>query len=339
MQEEARILSLVSYKFLPPQMGGQRCIAFFNRYVSRLVNLRCVTVKDNGPATAEGYPVKNLLSKHPVRYANLAYFFILRRIIRSEKITHLIIEHPYYGWLGILLKWFCKIKLIVHSHNIESLRFKSIGKWWWGILWHYEKITHRHATENLFITDNDREFAIKNFLLNPAKCHTITYGFELTKPALETERQQARKTLRALHHIDEDEIVLLFNGTLDYKPNLDAVDVILQHINPILQLNQKLKYKIVCKSFRITGIFKSSKTLKICKLHSHFPSYYGNKSSFIVLKLKNVFGLNNRSFSNNRKYFKSPHDTISTFYHNFLKGTIHAILNFFIQRSLQTSSF
>jgi glycosyltransferase involved in cell wall biosynthesis len=245
MQKEVRILSLVSYKFLPPEMGGQRCIAFFNRYISRVTNFRCVTSKDNGDATVEGYPVITILSKSPVRYINPLYFFALRRMISSENITHLIIEHPYYGWLGILLKWFSKIKLIVHSHNIESMRFKSIGKWWWGILWHYEKITHRHANENFFITDDDREFAIKKFLLPADKCHTITYGFELTGPPLKTEREKAKKRLQSIHHIDEDDMILLFNGSLGYKPNLDAVDVILQHINPILLANDKLKYKII----------------------------------------------------------------------------------------------
>lgn len=245
MQKEVRILSLVSYKFLPPEMGGQRCIAFFNRYMSSIANFRCVTVQDNGQANAEGYPIITILSKSPVRYINPLYFFALRRIIHRENITHLIIEHPYYGWLAILLKWFSKIKLIVHSHNIESIRFKSIGKWWWGILWHYEKITHRHANENFFITDDDREFAIKKFLLPAGKCHTITYGFELTEPPLIAERQEAKKRLQSIHHIDEDDIILLFNGSLGYKPNLDAVDAILQNINPLLMANSKLKYKIV----------------------------------------------------------------------------------------------
>ena len=97
MQKEVRILSLVSYKFLPPEMGGQRCIAFFNRYMSRIANFRCVTVQDNGDATAAGYPVITILSKDSSRYINLLYFFRLRRLIQSEKITHLIIEHPYYG--------------------------------------------------------------------------------------------------------------------------------------------------------------------------------------------------------------------------------------------------
>src|SRR6478736_6000672 len=112
-----KVLSLVSYKFLPPDMGGQKGIAFFNRYLSKETDLYCVTIKENEEVYKEGYPVKNILSNSQLRYINPFYFFTLRRIIKENHITDLIIEHPYYGWLGVLLKWFCRVRLTVHSHN------------------------------------------------------------------------------------------------------------------------------------------------------------------------------------------------------------------------------
>lgn len=245
MDKAVNILSLVPYKFLPPAMGGQKGIAFFNRYLSRLVNLNCVTIKDNTEKASEAYPIKNILSNSPSHYINPFYFFTLRLIIREEKITHLIIEHPYYGWLGILLKWFCNIKLVVHSHNIESLRFKTMNKWWWGILWHYEKITHRKADHNFFIQDNDRNYAIENFKLDPEKCTTITYGFELSEAPAPADKQMAREQICKLHNIAVSDTILLFNGTLGYKPNLDALDVILEKINPILLADKNFRYKII----------------------------------------------------------------------------------------------
>jgi hypothetical protein len=245
MDKPVKILSLVPYKFLPPYMGGQKGIAFFNRYLGRLVYLSCITVKNNTDLASEGYPVKNILSNRPIRYINLFYFFTLKRIIREEKITHLIIEHPYFGWLGILLKWSCKIKLIVHSHNIESLRFKSINKWWWGILWNYEKFTHKNADQSFFIHDDDRNFAIKNFKLHAEKCTTITYGFELSESPTPADKQAAREQICKLHHITASDKILLFNGTLGYKPNLDALDVILEKINPLLLADNNCRYKII----------------------------------------------------------------------------------------------
>ena len=245
MNKEVKILSLVSYKFLPPEMGGQKGIAFFNRYLSKHANLSCVTIKDNSQTLTEGYPIKNILSNSATRYINPFYFFTLSHIIREEKITHLIIEHPYYGWLSVLLKWFCKVKLIVHSHNNEALRFKSMGKWWWGILWHYEKYTHKNANFNFFIQDNDRKYAIEHFKLNPQLCTVITYGFELNEAPSVAEKKSARQQICKTHNISQAEKILLFNGTLGYKPNLDALDIILEKINPLLLADNDFKYKII----------------------------------------------------------------------------------------------
>ena len=245
MNQQVNVLSLVSYKFLPPDMGGQKGIAFFNRYLSKETNLLCVTVQENDKTEAEGYPVKKLLSNSKLRYINPFYFFTLNRLIKDKSITHLIIEHPYYGWLGILLKWFSNVKLVVHSHNIEALRFKTINKWWWGILWHYEKFTHRNADLNFFIHDNDRNYAIDNFKLVPDKCVTITYGFEHSSTPGAEEKTNARKSICNKHGIPETKKILLFNGTLSYKPNLDALDNILEKINPVLLANNNFPYKII----------------------------------------------------------------------------------------------
>ncbi|MFM6925138.1 MAG: glycosyltransferase family 4 protein, partial [Ferruginibacter sp.] len=230
-------------------------IAFFNRYLCRFVNLTCVTVKANNPTLAEPYPIKKILSDRAARYINPLYFFKLKRIIKEQQVTHLIIEHPYYGWLGILLKWFCKVKLVVHSHNIESLRFKSTGKWWWGILWHYEKQVHGMADMNFFIHDDDRDFAIKNFKLDPEKCITITYGFELTEAPAASDKGASKERICVIHGIDKNDRILLFNGTLSYKPNLDALDTILNSINPLLLADSNFAYKIIICGSKLPAVY------------------------------------------------------------------------------------
>src|SRR5690242_9200004 len=112
MDKTVKVLSLVSYKFLPPDMGGQKGIGFFNRYLAKRTDLICVTTQENITKEAEGYPIKSILSNSRLRYINPFYFFTLNRIIKENRITHLILEHPYYGWLGVLLKWFSKVKLV-----------------------------------------------------------------------------------------------------------------------------------------------------------------------------------------------------------------------------------
>ncbi|CAN5841023.1 hypothetical protein BH11BAC4_BH11BAC4_14210 [soil metagenome] len=226
-------------------MGGQKGIALFYQYLSRLLPVTIISTTNNEMPAGMDAQFLPVLGNSKFRYINPFLFFTMKRLLRENNCTHLILEHPYYGWLGILLKRFCNIKLIIHSHNIESLRFKSTGRWWWPVLWRYEKFTHRKADINFFITVADRDFAIKNFSLEPQKCHTITYGFEIDKPPLKSERQSAKKRLQSLHPINEDEKILLFNGTLDYKPNQDAVDTILHQINPALLSRNDFKYKII----------------------------------------------------------------------------------------------
>jgi hypothetical protein len=256
------VLSIVSYNFLPPKMGGQKGIAFFYRFFSKKVKLTCVTTSSNDTAYADGYSVLPVISETKFRYINIFYFFKIRKIIRDNQISHVIIEHPYYGWLGILLKWFCKVKLIIHSHNIESLRFRSTGRWWWGILWHYEKLVHRKADHNFLIQDNDKNYALKNYQLTPEKCTTITYGFELKEAPAPADRDIAKKQICKLHNIPESDKILLFNGTLDYKPNLDALQIILEKINPLLCTGEPFKYRIIICGNKLPDDYNGLKAYK-----------------------------------------------------------------------------
>lgn len=238
------VLSIVSYPFLPAKMGGQKGIALFHNYFGQKVNLTCAGVKENDEQFAENYKLFKVFGKSGLRYINPFYFFTLSRIIKENKTEWLLLEHPYYGWLALLLKYFCKVKLIAKSHNIESLRFKSVGKWWWGILWHYEKLIFQKADLAFFITEEDRQFAMQNYKLSYKKCFVITYGTERENIPAKEEIKSAKEALKQLYKFN-DEKIFLFNGTLSYLPNLDAVKVIVGEMNEILLTQSSLKYKII----------------------------------------------------------------------------------------------
>ena len=243
-------------------MGGQKCSDFFFRFLSPLANVTCATTKNNDVSSATGYEVRKVFSNSKLRYINPFYFFSLKKIIAEKKITHVMLVHPYYGWLGLLLKWFCKVKLVVQSQNIESLRFKSMGKWWWAILWHYEKYVHRHASMNFFITAEDRDYAINEFKLDSEKAALITYGFELTHAPANDEKAAAKKMICSRYGIDPRENILLFNGTLDYKPNLDALHIIIEKISPLLLQYKDFRYKIVICGSRLPAYYDDLKQYK-----------------------------------------------------------------------------
>ena len=238
------VCSLVSYHFLPAKVGGQKGIALFNKYFSEQVRLICVTTRNNDAAAAN-YSVYPIVSNSAFRYANPILFFTLRNLFRREKITHLVLEHPYYGWLAMLLKWFGKIKIVLHAHNMEGNRFRTLGKWWWKLLWHYEKWVHQNADVVFFIQDEDKAYAVREFRLDAKKCHTITYGIEWTAPPSPSERKASAEAVKRKHDIPATHKLLLFNGAFDYLPNRNALEKITAVINPLLAQQGGFEYTIV----------------------------------------------------------------------------------------------
>lgn len=239
----ANVLSIVTYKIFPPRLGGQKGIALFNQYFSEKENLFCFTIKDNNPSFVP-YKVFNRLSNHRSRYINIFYFGIIMKIIRKNNITHIICEHPYYAWMALLLKYFCKVKVIIHSHNIEAERFRTVGKWWWKILWHYEKWVHRKADFTFCITEQDRQYFYEQYKIPYEKSTVITYGISWNAVPFYNEKEQAKKKLLDKYSLPLDTHLFLFNGTLDYGPNLDALKNIIGKINPFFIRND-ISYKIV----------------------------------------------------------------------------------------------
>ncbi|HEY0261831.1 MAG TPA: glycosyl transferase group 1, partial [Chitinophagales bacterium] len=117
-----KIATVVSYKVFPAITGGEKGIFLFYKNLSKLSDIVCFTVEENLLIQQENFSVLPVLGnmKNKLRYINLLLFFKIKNACRKQQIHHIIIEHPYLGWLGILLQKFAGLKLIVHSHNIES---------------------------------------------------------------------------------------------------------------------------------------------------------------------------------------------------------------------------
>ncbi|MBK8144097.1 MAG: glycosyltransferase family 4 protein [Bacteroidetes bacterium] len=278
-----RILSIVPYQVFPAVMGGQKGIALFYRYLSQLLPLTVLTIQNN--TSHENYKVISTLSNARWRYMNPLLFFTLRRLSKEQSITHLLFEHPYYAWLISIFRNFSSKQIIVHSHNIESERFRSIGKWWWKLLWHYEKWAYGNAHFVWFKTTDDMEYAISQYRLNSERCSVIPYGVELTELPSGSELKKSRETLQKLYNIQERETIILFNGTLSYKPNLDALLSILDEINPLL-LQREISYKILICGKNLPATYNelsdySSKNIIYCGFVDDIDLYFKGCDIFL----------------------------------------------------------
>jgi glycosyltransferase involved in cell wall biosynthesis len=244
-----RILSIVWYKVLPAEYGGQKGIANFNQSLGKLFPLVCLCSKENEAPPGLSYTV---LPELPVTKLQFLNPFIQQKIVgiaKREKPTHIILEHPYHAKAAINACKATGAKLIVHSHNIESERYRQLKKKGWQLLYKLEKRIHQLAALSLFKTENDRKYAIENFMLQPDKCIVMPYGVE--RPI----RIKDAKTMisdRYGYGLSFQKKLLLFAGTLDYEPNLKAVFNIYEHLPPYLAPDQEI---IICGRNRTRAEF------------------------------------------------------------------------------------
>jgi len=226
----SKILSVVWYKILPAKYGGQKGIALFTKYLAQCHEVVLLCSKNN---RAKDLPFK-IRPELPISKSQFLNPFCWRKISKVSKEfqpAYIIVEHPYHGIAGWMARNKTRAKLILHSHNIESQRFRDLGKWWWRFLAIYERWAHRRADLNLFKTERDLQWAIEHFGLNAKECLVIPYGTE--QPPFNKEK--SKTIIAARHAIREGTKIILFAGTLDYQPNAIAAEMIFKEIAPRLR--------------------------------------------------------------------------------------------------------
>jgi glycosyltransferase involved in cell wall biosynthesis len=119
-----------------------------------------------------------------------------------------------------------------------------MGKQGWRFYRIYEKWIHRKADFNFFITEEDHSGANRQYSLDPLKSAVIPYGIENNK-IIENAKKRLAESLGV-----SGSYLLYFNGTLDYAPNTEAVEKIINEINPRL-LVRGIDFKIIISGKRL----------------------------------------------------------------------------------------
>jgi len=231
--EKRKVLSIVWYNVLPAKYGGQHAIASFNQALGKELELVCLCSSDNQPDTHLSYKLLPFLKPGKRSLFSLHTFFTIRQTIIQEQPNCIIVEHPY---LAMAVQYFAGLSgatVIVRSHNLEYERFKTLGKWWWQLLYVFEKRVHQKAALSVFITEQDKQKAINTFGLDPERC---LYLPPIIEPIPIGNKEAAQKAIKAKHGIPENHQLLLFAGTLDYLPNAEAVTFIYEQITPLLDI-------------------------------------------------------------------------------------------------------
>ena len=228
-----RVLNIVPYPFLPYSSGGQKLIALFNEYLGAQTTLHVAGTTDNITNDIINYRFHPVLPSSRWRYLNPLIPFRLIRLIQQNKTDTVILEHPYFGWMIPFFRLFTRVSIICHTHNVESERFRSIGKKWWRLLALYEGVVLRHCDKILCITEEDRRFFIEKLDVKKTACIIVPYGIVEREPP--TDKAACKRAICEKHQLDPVLPLLFFNGALDYQPNREALDIILNNIHQKLQ--------------------------------------------------------------------------------------------------------
>ncbi len=230
-----KIYAIISYPFLPATTGGEISTQNILEYMARVNEVMVFTVDPYKPIdqTAFSFDLDFGMRFKPSRYANVFLLPKLLTKIRQFKADAIFFDQPWMGWMIPFIKWFTGKKVFLRSNNIEYLRFKSMGKPWWRILYFYEKFVYKQSNLVIFVSDIDQHKAIQQFGLGLNQTLLTPYG--IPQSELPTKTENARQILLERHKLPPEHKLLLFFATLSYKPNYDAVAFIKDEIYPRLQ--------------------------------------------------------------------------------------------------------
>lgn len=236
---DCKILSIVWYKVLPARFGGQKAVAHFNEHLASFTPLVCLCSKNNEDDGAT-YLVESTLPVGKSQFINPLVWWKIYRTAKKNQITHIVLEFPYHGIAAVLCRKLLGVRCILNTHNIEYLRFQELNKWWWKLLFHYERWVMQKSDFIFFKTSSDKEHATKSFKLDQTKTAVVPYGVDVQMQKL----TGARSIIQERHAVISEEKILLFAGTLDYQPNAQAVLAIEQKLLPLLQ-DSDFRFKVL----------------------------------------------------------------------------------------------
>ena len=167
------------------------------------------------------------------------------KIIKKQKIDLIIGEFVWSGIYLLLLKFLTRVPYVIDEHNIEyelvKFNYGLIGKLISPLVKFYEKVTWRFAKYIFCVSENDKKVMI-NVGVSDKKIVVVPHGVD-SNFLKKTNKKEIRKKLR----LSSDDLIVLFFGKLDYRPNKEAITLIHKEILPriLKKIKKNLKFLIV----------------------------------------------------------------------------------------------
>lgn len=272
--KDISILSIAPYTILPANTGGRLGIAKFHHYLGQQVPNHLVSTVGNAD-NPFSFTLHKLFPDKAFRYLPNYGLQKISDLAKKHGCTHIICEHPYMAITAISLSKKLGIPWYMHTHNIESYRFRTLGKKWWPLLARYEQYGMHKARGIFFVTKEDADYAVKKYGIAAEKCHVIPYGCD--HAGIPPVQVNAKQMLAAQYNLDPSVPWLYFLGILDYQPNADAVAYILDELKPrIDKSGTKCEVLIAGKGLNENLISKVN-----ASAHVHYLGFVPDLSDFL----------------------------------------------------------
>jgi glycosyltransferase involved in cell wall biosynthesis len=230
-----KIFAIVSYPFLPATTGGEISTMQFLNHLGKENEVKVFTVEPYSHIDITGFSFELIFGMRfkPWRYLNVLLPFKLSKLIKAFEADVVFFDQPFMAWMIPIVRLLTGKKAFMRCHNIEYLRFKSMDKQWWTLMYMYEKMVHRMADLVIYLSDVDRIKAVDEFNLKSEKTLLVPTGIELESMPIKNE--VCKQTLKKRHGLGLNQKLILFFGTMHYAPNYEGVRYILDEVLPSLK--------------------------------------------------------------------------------------------------------
>ncbi|MBC7383912.1 MAG: glycosyltransferase family 4 protein [Bacteroidia bacterium] len=245
MNGSKNIFAIISYPFLPATTGGEISTLQILNYMGKVNQVTVFTVEPYKDVSHQKFDFELIFGMpfKATRYINIFLLPKIIKLIKQHQSDAVFFDQPWFGWMIPFIRLFTGKKVFIRSNNIEYLRFKSMDKQWWPLMYMYEKFTYKVSNLVIFVSEAEQQKAIYEFDLNPEHTLHTPYGIpQLQKPELSAN---ARQKLGELHSILPGEKIILFFATMSYRPNYEAVEFIISQIYPKLKETATSPFKIL----------------------------------------------------------------------------------------------
>jgi glycosyltransferase involved in cell wall biosynthesis len=250
--ERRRIAMIAPYAVFPPDEGGRVRIYNIIKHLAARYDVTLLTPSLGGahvdlPVTVhECIPGGRRHQLFSLRFLRRA-----RRIFRSERPDAIVAEFIWHGLHGALLARLLRSRFVLDSHNVESLRFRSAGAWYWRAVAAWEWLVMRLAHRVLVVSDEDRASLIA-LGVRAAKIQVVPNGVDGEK--MHPDESSGAHTRRELGIAPETKLLLFF-GQLSYAPNREALEILRDRVLPMIERRSR-DFQLIIIGKGDTGVLR-----------------------------------------------------------------------------------